>query len=99
MRLLQEENTLSPIDVPLVITTVFKFPFGIYEIAKQGIVTLSILEQSLNELLPINVTLSGIVMLVRLLQEENAEDPIPTVFSLRTTVVTEESQSIAHLST
>ncbi len=67
VRLLQYENALSPMLSPLVITTVFKLSLGISLIANAGIVTLSNEEQPMNAKGPMLVTLSGIVMLVRLL--------------------------------
>ena len=51
-----------------------------------------------NALFPMLVTLFGIVMLVRLRQEENAESAMPTVSERSETAVTlVSSQSIAHL--
>ena len=48
VKLEQLENADLPIASPEVITTVCKFVFGIYEMAKAGQVTLVKLEQSLN---------------------------------------------------
>ena len=67
--------------VPLVMTTVCNLVWGIYEIAKAGIVAVVILLHPSNAEEPMLVTLSGIVMLVSSVQPENAEEPIILVLA------------------
>ena len=72
VRLVQSLNAESGIESPEVITTVVNESFGIYDIARLGIVAEVMPAQPENASSPIEVTLSGITMLVILAQLENA---------------------------
>ena len=68
----QPENARSPILLPLVITTVFRFSIGMQVIANAGIVAFSNKIQSSNARAPIVTMLSAIVMLINLAAPLNA---------------------------
>ena len=88
------ERSVAEILVPLVaVERNAHHPFGFSN------VTNTRLRQLRNAYSPMLVTPSGIVMLVKLVQPEKAEEPMPTVFARRVTEVTVESQSTTHLST
>ena len=81
-------NASLSIEVPPFITMVFKLLLRTYEIAIVGIVAFSI-GQFLNAELPIEVTLSGITMLVRDVQPENALFPTLVTLSGITMLVSD----------
>ena len=67
VKLLQPSNAEAPIDSPLVITTLCKFDLSMQVMAIAGIVA-STIGHPANADSPMLVTLSGIVMLTKLLQ-------------------------------
>ena len=80
VNLSQLSNAITLIEFPLVITTLCKSVLSMLDMAIAGIVA-SAIGQPLNAFSPMLVTLSGIVMLVKLLQLANAYAPMLVTLS------------------